>query len=381
MLRCLHIPNLAIVRDLTLGLGAGLNLLTGETGAGKSILVDALALVLGGRSGPEMIRAGAERASVEAEFDVSSNRAARVFLEERGFPIDAGSVGARPGIPAPGKGTGLPGRLARGAVGSQGAGSDPGRPARPAPATDPPAPSEPPGSPRPSRRTGRAARRHGGRVAETRGGHGPTAVAAGGRPAAPAAGRRAALPDRRNRCHGPETWRARNAARRAGAPAQRRDHPAPRARRLRGAVRGRRGGIASPRGVIARAARTAALRSLAARARAADRVGTGRPAGDRVRAAGLSVAPEFRASTAGGSRRPRPGPRGASAQIRPGWPRGGSPAPARRGGAGARAARGWRGDRRRARDACRGAAVRGAAPGHLARACPARRGAGARARG
>src|SRR5256712_3269633 len=104
MLRCLHITNLAIVRDLTLDLGAGLNLLTGETGAGKSILVDALALVLGGRSGREMIRAGAERASVEAEFDVSSNRAARVFLEERGFPIDAGSIVARRDILAQGKG-------------------------------------------------------------------------------------------------------------------------------------------------------------------------------------------------------------------------------------------------------------------------------------
>src|SRR3989454_5087778 len=104
MLRCLHITNLAIVRDLTLDLGAGLNLLTGETGAGKSILVDALALVLGGRSGPEMIRAGADRASVEAEFDVSSNRAARVFLEERGFPVDAGSIVARRDILAQGKG-------------------------------------------------------------------------------------------------------------------------------------------------------------------------------------------------------------------------------------------------------------------------------------
>src|SRR2546426_7959136 len=104
MLRCLHITNLAIVRDLTLDLGAGLNLLTGETGAGKSILVDALALVLGGRSGPEMIRAGAERASVEAELDVSSNRAARWFLEERGYPVEAGTIVARRDILAQGKG-------------------------------------------------------------------------------------------------------------------------------------------------------------------------------------------------------------------------------------------------------------------------------------
>ncbi len=104
MLRCLHIANLAIVRDLTLDLGPGLNLLTGETGAGKSILVDALALVLGGRGGAEQIRAGAERASVEVEFDLSSSRAARVFLEERGYPIDSGSIVARREILAQGKG-------------------------------------------------------------------------------------------------------------------------------------------------------------------------------------------------------------------------------------------------------------------------------------
>ncbi len=104
MLRCLHITHLAIVRELTLDLGPGLNLLTGETGAGKSILVDALTLVLGGRSGPEMIRSGAGRATVEAEFDVSANRAARVCLEQRGYAIDDGTVVARREILAQGKG-------------------------------------------------------------------------------------------------------------------------------------------------------------------------------------------------------------------------------------------------------------------------------------
>ncbi|MEK7283082.1 MAG: AAA family ATPase, partial [Acidobacteriota bacterium] len=104
MLRCLHITHLAIVRELTLDLGPGLNLLTGETGAGKSILVDALTLVLGGRSGPEMIRSGAGRASVEAEFDVSANRAARACLEQRGYPIDNGTIVARREILAQGKG-------------------------------------------------------------------------------------------------------------------------------------------------------------------------------------------------------------------------------------------------------------------------------------
>jgi len=104
MLRCLHITNLAIVRELTLELGRGLNLLTGETGAGKSILVDALALVLGGRSGPEMIRAGEERVAVEAEFDLSANRTARAFLEERGYAMEGGSIVARREILAQGRG-------------------------------------------------------------------------------------------------------------------------------------------------------------------------------------------------------------------------------------------------------------------------------------
>ena len=104
MLRCLHITNLAIVRELTLDLGPGLNLLTGETGAGKSILVDALSLVLGGRSGTEMVRSGADRASVEAEFDVSSNRAARQCLDERGYRVEDGSIVVRREILAQGKG-------------------------------------------------------------------------------------------------------------------------------------------------------------------------------------------------------------------------------------------------------------------------------------
>src|SRR5438093_1388634 len=104
MLRCLHITHLAIVRELTLEVGRGLSLLTGETGAGKSILVDALSLVLGGRSGPEIIRAGEERAAVEAEFDVSSNRSARAFLDGRGYATDGGSIVVRREILAHGRG-------------------------------------------------------------------------------------------------------------------------------------------------------------------------------------------------------------------------------------------------------------------------------------
>ena len=69
MLRRLRIKNLAIVEDLELDLAEGLTVVTGETGAGKSILVDALALLAGGRGSSELIREGAERLTVSGEFD------------------------------------------------------------------------------------------------------------------------------------------------------------------------------------------------------------------------------------------------------------------------------------------------------------------------
>jgi DNA repair protein RecN (Recombination protein N) len=104
MLRCLHIANFAIVREATLDLGAGLNLLTGETGAGKSIVVDALSLVLGGRAGSETVRSGEERASVEAVLDVGENTTGASFLAERGYRIEDGTVVVRRELPAQGKG-------------------------------------------------------------------------------------------------------------------------------------------------------------------------------------------------------------------------------------------------------------------------------------
>ena len=85
MIRCLNITDLAIVRKARLDLGPGFNLLTGETGAGKSILVDALTLVLGARAGADMVRSGSGRASVEAAIDVRDNRPAADFLESRGY--------------------------------------------------------------------------------------------------------------------------------------------------------------------------------------------------------------------------------------------------------------------------------------------------------
>ena len=68
MLRELHIQNYAVIEDLSLEFRAGLNLLSGETGSGKSILVDALGLALGGKASAEIIRTGADRASVTVLF-------------------------------------------------------------------------------------------------------------------------------------------------------------------------------------------------------------------------------------------------------------------------------------------------------------------------
>ena len=68
MLTELSIENFALVEKQRLAFGPGLNILTGETGAGKSILLDALGLVLGERAGTEMVRHGADRARVEAVF-------------------------------------------------------------------------------------------------------------------------------------------------------------------------------------------------------------------------------------------------------------------------------------------------------------------------
>jgi DNA repair protein RecN (Recombination protein N) len=73
MLSCLKIRDLAIIDELELELGAGLNVLTGETGAGKSILVSALELVLGGKGRAELVRSGARDGEVEALFDVSGD--------------------------------------------------------------------------------------------------------------------------------------------------------------------------------------------------------------------------------------------------------------------------------------------------------------------
>ena len=89
MIKLLRINNIALIPGLELELGTGLTLLTGETGAGKSIVIDALGLLLGDRASADLIRTGEERATVEAIFDTAG---ARGFLEDHGLPSD-GEIG------------------------------------------------------------------------------------------------------------------------------------------------------------------------------------------------------------------------------------------------------------------------------------------------
>lgn len=88
MLRDLRVQRFALIDDLQLAFGPRLNVLTGETGAGKSILLDAVTLVLGGRASPDMVRSGCEDAVVEASFDVAANSPAAAALVDMGYPPD-----------------------------------------------------------------------------------------------------------------------------------------------------------------------------------------------------------------------------------------------------------------------------------------------------
>ncbi|MEA3403331.1 MAG: DNA repair protein RecN [Armatimonadota bacterium] len=92
MLRELRIENFALIDELEMTLGSGLIALTGETGAGKSIIVDALNAALGERVTSEAIRGGAERARVEALFDLADAPAARAAAEQEEIAAEDGSV-------------------------------------------------------------------------------------------------------------------------------------------------------------------------------------------------------------------------------------------------------------------------------------------------
>jgi DNA repair protein RecN (Recombination protein N) len=102
----LRLENYAVIDNIAVEFAPGLNLLTGETGAGKSILIDALALLLGEKASPDVIRAGAERAIVSAVFEGEgdSERAIGEILENNGLDWEEASVILRREIATGGKG-------------------------------------------------------------------------------------------------------------------------------------------------------------------------------------------------------------------------------------------------------------------------------------
>ncbi len=91
MLQSLHIENIAVIRRADVDFGAGLSVLTGETGAGKSMIIDSINLLLGNRVSKEVIRSGESRAVVSAVFDGLSERVLQT-LEEMGFPCEDASL-------------------------------------------------------------------------------------------------------------------------------------------------------------------------------------------------------------------------------------------------------------------------------------------------
>jgi DNA repair protein RecN (Recombination protein N) len=88
MLVHLSISNFAIIKHLEIELNTGLNILSGETGAGKSIIINAVNLILGGRASADLIRSGCKEARVEALFSLPENRALTEALSDLGFPFD-----------------------------------------------------------------------------------------------------------------------------------------------------------------------------------------------------------------------------------------------------------------------------------------------------
>jgi len=106
MLLELRLENYAVIDNLAVEFASGLNLLTGETGAGKSILIDALTLLLGEKASIDVIRAGTERAVISAVFEIESGAAKTVtrILEENGLGAENDSVILRREIAAGGKG-------------------------------------------------------------------------------------------------------------------------------------------------------------------------------------------------------------------------------------------------------------------------------------
>jgi DNA repair protein RecN (Recombination protein N) len=104
MLTELRIRNFAIIESVTLPLGEGFNVLSGETGAGKSIIVGALGLLLGERASADLIRSGAEKATVEGVFDVTNVKGIVKLADEHGIEVEDDTLVLKREIASNGRG-------------------------------------------------------------------------------------------------------------------------------------------------------------------------------------------------------------------------------------------------------------------------------------
>lgn len=109
MLESLTVKDFALIRDLNIQFGSGLNIITGETGAGKSVILGALSLVLGYKATTDMIRSGSKRATIEAAFAMPPDtragaKALRQILADQGLDDDEGNLLLRREISVEGKG-------------------------------------------------------------------------------------------------------------------------------------------------------------------------------------------------------------------------------------------------------------------------------------
>src|SRR2546423_9747405 len=103
MLRELRVKNFAVIESATVEFAPGPNVLTGETGAGKSMLIDAILLVRGARAQTDVIRTDADTATVEARFELAPGSAALAVLDEAGIPPGDGELLVRPELARSGR--------------------------------------------------------------------------------------------------------------------------------------------------------------------------------------------------------------------------------------------------------------------------------------
>src|SRR6202008_3050144 len=104
MLTELRIRNFAIIEQVTLPLAPGFNVLSRETGAGKSIIVGALGLLLGERASADLIRSGADKATVEGVFDIGRLKEISALADERGIEVEDETLVLKREVSANGRG-------------------------------------------------------------------------------------------------------------------------------------------------------------------------------------------------------------------------------------------------------------------------------------